>query len=87
MTIESFEDLRCWQAAREVSKYIRGIIKKLPISERFDLIDNMRRAARSATRNIAEGYGRYSYRENIKFCIISRGSQYELTIKARAINF
>jgi four helix bundle protein len=38
----------------------------------------MRRASRSSTRNIAERFGRYSYRENIKFCIFSRGSQYEL---------
>jgi len=78
MTFTSFEELDCWQAARSASKLIRGFIKKLPASERYDLIDNMRRASRSSTRNIAEGFGRFSYRENIKFCIISRGSQYEL---------
>jgi four helix bundle protein len=38
----------------------------------------MRRAAISATANIAEGFGRYSYQENIQFCRQSRASVYEL---------
>lgn len=38
----------------------------------------MKRAARSATRNIAEGYGRFHYKENIQFCRQSRGSLFEL---------
>jgi four helix bundle protein len=38
----------------------------------------MNRAARSTTRNIAEGYGRYHHKENIQFCRISKGSLYEL---------
>jgi hypothetical protein len=38
----------------------------------------MRRAAVSTTANIAEGFGRYSYQENIQFCRQSRGSVYEL---------
>jgi len=78
MTFKSFEELDCWKAARAAGKHIRSLIKKLPTSERFDLIDNMRRATRSATRNIAEGFGRYSYKENVQFCLISRGSQFEL---------
>jgi len=38
----------------------------------------MRRASRSTTNNIAEGYGRFHHQENIQFCRISRGSLYEL---------
>ena len=38
----------------------------------------MRRAARSGTRNIAEGFGRYHFQENIQFCRQSRGSLHEL---------
>lgn len=38
----------------------------------------MRRASRSVTHNIAEGYGRFHYQENIQFCRISRGSLHEL---------
>jgi four helix bundle protein len=38
----------------------------------------MIRASRSVTNNIAEGYGRFHYLENIQFCRESRGSLYEL---------
>ena len=38
----------------------------------------MRRAAVSVTANIAEGYGRFAYQENIQFLRQSRGSAYEL---------
>ena len=78
MTFESFEELDCWKAAKEVRLNIEKIISKLPAQEKFDLVDNMRRAARSATRNIAEGFGRFYYQENIRFCRQSRGSQQEL---------
>lgn len=76
--IKSFEDLDCWKASSEVKKFISCIIKKLPASEKYDLIDNMKRASRSATRNIAEGYGRFHFKENIQFCRHSRGSLFEL---------
>ena len=39
---------------------------------------NLRRASRSITRNIAEGFGRYHYKENIQFCRISIGSLFEI---------
>jgi four helix bundle protein len=42
------------------------------------LSSQMRRAAVSITANLAEGYGRFSYPENIQFCRLSRGSAYEL---------
>lgn len=38
----------------------------------------MLRAARSTTANLAEGYGRYHYLDNAKFCSNSRGSCYEV---------
>jgi four helix bundle protein len=38
----------------------------------------MIRASRSPTANIAEGYGRYHFQENIQFCRQARGSLYEL---------
>jgi four helix bundle protein len=46
--------------------------------ERYALGIQMRRAAISITANIAEGFGRQSWKENTRFCRISRGSAYEL---------
>ncbi len=76
--IQSFEDLECWKAAKVVRLFIAEITATLPNHEKYDLADTMKRAARSCTRNIAEGYGRFHYQENIQFCRISRGSMMEL---------
>jgi four helix bundle protein len=38
----------------------------------------MTRARRSITNNLAEGYGRFHYQENIQYCRQSRGSVYEI---------
>jgi four helix bundle protein len=53
-------------------------VKTYPREERFGLVDDMKRAARSTTHNIAEGFGRYHFQENIQFCRVSRGSLCEL---------
>ena len=52
--IESFEDLFVYQKAREFSRKIAELIKELPESEKFRLKDQMTRARRSITNNIAE---------------------------------
>lgn len=77
-SFKSFEDLECWKACTEVRRFITELVKKYPKEEKFALTDDMKRAARSTTHNIAEGFGRFHYQENIQFCRISRGSLYEL---------
>jgi four helix bundle protein len=78
MKLVSFKELDCWKACRNVRNEVRIILKKFPIEERYALTDNMRRASRSITENIAEGFGRFHYQENIQFCRIARGSLFEL---------
>ena len=75
---KSFEDLQCWQACREVRIFITELVKGYPQEEQYSLVDNMKRAARSTTQNIAEGFGRFHYKENLQFCRISCGSLFEL---------
>jgi len=77
-TYKSFEDLECWKAATVVRRNVKEMIKRFPIDEKFALTDDMRRASRSITHNIAEGFGRFHYQENIQFCRVSRGSLFEL---------
>jgi len=74
----SFEELDSWKACAEVRRFISKLVKKYPQEEKFRLVDNMMRAARSTTHNIAEGFGRFHFQENIQFCRQSRGSLHEL---------
>ncbi|GAG81449.1 unnamed protein product [marine sediment metagenome] len=73
-----FRDLDVWQKCREIRIIIWKLCKKFPTEEKFRLSDQMIRASRSSTANIAEGYGRFHFQENIQFCRQSRGSLFEL---------
>lgn len=75
---KNFKDLEVWQKARLLRNDISKMTKSFPKDEKFKLIDQMIRASRSVTANIAEGYGRFHYQENIQFCRHSRGSLTEL---------
>lgn len=70
----SFEDVKAWQLARRFRFSIYKITKNFPRSELYCLMSQIRRASISVHSNIAEGYGRYSFQENIRFCRIARGS-------------
>lgn len=63
---------------RELRNEEKILIKGFLDHEKYELVSQMRRASRSVTHNIAEGYGRFHYQENIQFCRISRGSLHEL---------
>ena len=78
MEIRSFEDLECWKCATELRRNISNMVKTFPSTEKYALTDQIIRASRSVTNNIAEGYGRFHFQENIQFCRHSRGSLYEV---------
>lgn len=66
----NFEELHCWQACYNLKTYLKtNVLKKLPKIEKFELHAQILRAARSSTANIAEGWGRYHYKENINFYV------------------
>ena len=75
--LRDFKDLHAWQHARELRKLAYGLIRKFPVEEKHALSTQLRRALTSVTANIAEGFGRYSYQENIQFCRVARGSAFE----------
>jgi four helix bundle protein len=76
--ISDFTELETWKFARALRRRVYQIANTFPADEKYGLTSQMRRAAISATANIAEGYGRYSYQENVQFCRQARGSLYEL---------
>jgi len=76
--VKSFEDLKCWQVCTELRRFVSQLLKTFPKHEQYVLVSQMRRSSRSSTDNIAEGYGRFHFKENIQFCRQARGSLYEL---------
>lgn len=62
---KSFESLKVWQKARQIRNEIFELCKSFPRQETYKLTDQMIRSSRSIGNNIAEGYGRYHYQENI----------------------
>ncbi|MEG9327966.1 four helix bundle protein [Salinimicrobium catena] len=88
---ENFEKLECWKSCNELKLFIRQeILPKLPKNERYELYSQILRASRSATANIAEGWGRYHYKENIKFLFNARGSVAEIldhSLEAYSCNY
>jgi four helix bundle protein len=73
--IKTFEDLKCWQSCSELRLFIaKEVVPILPTVEKYRLGGQLLKAARSTTANIAEGYGRFHYKDNAKFCSNSRGS-------------
>jgi four helix bundle protein len=76
--INSFEDLECYKESRLLRIEISDLVKTFDPIEKYRLVDQMLRCSRSITNNIAEGYGRFHFKENAHFCRQSRGSLYEL---------
>lgn len=72
--ITDFTDLDVWKAARELRRECSALARRLPDIEKFGLGSQMRRAATSVTANIAEGYGRFGFQENVQMCRQARGS-------------
>lgn len=76
-SVQSFEDLECYQAARTVRLRASELCRMLPGDEKYRLVDQMIRSSRSVTANSAEGYGRHHFQENLQYLRQARGSLYE----------
>ena len=75
---KDFKDLLAWKKGHEVMLFVYRETKQFPSHELFSLVNQMRRAAISVTSNIAEGFGRRTLPEKIRFYDIAIGSLYEL---------
>ena len=73
----TFEKLDVWRKSRTLVKEIYVLLKDFPPCERYALADQLRRSAISIPSNIAEGSGRPSIKERIRFTEIAYGSLME----------
>lgn len=78
MNTYKFKKLEVWQKAIKFVSEIYHLTSKFPVSERFGLCDQLRRAAISISLNIAEGSGSGSDPEFVRFLRIAQRSAFEV---------
>ena len=76
--IKRFEDLDAWKLGRTLTNRVYAITKDAPAARDYGFTDQLRRAAVSVMRNVAEGFDRGSNKDFAKFLFIARGSVAEV---------
>lgn len=76
--MRDFKELEVWKRGHEMALRTFKFTNDFPKQEQFGLISQMRRSSQSIPTNIAEGCGRDSQKELIRFCSIAMGSASEL---------
>ena len=71
---QSFTELEVWKKARILKNEIFELTQLFPHEEKYRLSDQVIRSSRSINGNISEGHGRFSYKDQLHFCIQARGS-------------
>jgi four helix bundle protein len=75
--MHEFRRLQVWQKSRELAVAVDGLTRKFPPRDRGVVAGQLRRAALSIPANIAEGCGKSSRRETIRFLQVAAGSAAE----------
>jgi four helix bundle protein len=75
--MRTFEDVDAWKAAKDLRNRVSIIVKDFPAHERFELVAALKRSSRQIAGQIAEGFGRLQYQENINACKQARGALFE----------
>ena len=76
--IKRVEDLVAWQRAISLTKAVYTASSRFPEAERFGLQSQIRRASVSVPSNIAEGFGRETTSDLVRFLRMARGSLFEI---------
>ncbi|MEO6668783.1 MAG: four helix bundle protein [Ferruginibacter sp.] len=74
LSYQGFEELEVWKKARNLKNELFHLVKTFPKEEKFRLSDQLTRSSRSINSQIAEGHGRKTFPDKLRFCIIARGS-------------
>lgn len=78
MGISSYKDLVAWQKGMDLVMLVYPITRVLPRDEQFVLVQQIRRAAISVPSNIAEGHGRSTRADFMRFLDMAVGSLNEM---------
>lgn len=75
MSVQGLKRLQVWVRTKDFAvKIYKRVLPLLPPEEKWNLDQQLRRSALSISANIAEGYGRFYYQDNVRFCYNARGS-------------
>lgn len=77
MQIKTYEDLEVYKLSIDYTKHIYKIINGFPSREKYNIADQMMRASSSIGANVAEGFGRNTTKEFVKYLYNARGSLLE----------
>ena len=78
MTARHHRELEAWQLAHQVRVRMMELASRPPVARNFDFVNQTETAARSACRNIAEGFWRYQHPQFAQFLNIAKASLGEL---------
>jgi four helix bundle protein len=76
--MQCFTDIKCWQKSHELVLLVYRLTCGFPLTEKFGLTSQLRRAMLSVPTNIAEGSKRVGHKEYSRFLNISEGSLAEV---------
>lgn len=72
-TIRRLENLEVWQEARKLCRGIYILTGNFPRTEEYNLKKHLRESGRGTPSNIGEGFGRYFYKDSLRFYGIAKG--------------
>ncbi len=76
-SIRTVEDLHVFQLSMKLGDQVWVIVERWQPFAKFGLGVQLTSSVDSIAANISEGYGRYSFKENQRFCYYARGSLQE----------
>lgn len=76
--VQSYRDLILWRKALDLVEAVYTATRGWPKDEAYGLTSQVRRAVVSIPANVAEGQGRDSKRDSLRFLAIANGSRLEL---------